>query len=389
MAIATSSISRFVLDALLEPLPDVVVDNDVSQFRAQHVKVLQAVHEASISEAVRQPVFSRSKTTRSRSRARYLPGQHVTIEDCEDPDRPDKKVHLDQVKRFYPVIEVAEARNPDHHLLEIPKCSQGRRPDRMCGRKRSPEKVDSRYSLRPLINRPARYNNLCVGQQNPDTSAVCPEEEQLEGSSSNRMSFSVQGSPSSQTSSGKKRNGGEMGMAIDFDPIYVMAAAFDPNTVQHLSKEQLELAINSVQPFVTWQAELQESNLITAEPMSELDLLLSEIADEQLKKRQKEEGTYSGAKSWLKSILTRGMAARASCATPIDPLKYWSNMLCTEYRSVAVLALKVLSVPATSAPIERVFSLAGLATRNQRNRTMIDLLNAQLIVYCNQLDENI
>uniref|UniRef100_A0A915D0B1 HAT C-terminal dimerisation domain-containing protein n=1 Tax=Ditylenchus dipsaci TaxID=166011 RepID=A0A915D0B1_9BILA len=83
------------------------------------------------------------------------------------------------------------------------------------------------------------------------------------------------------------------------------------------------------------------------------------------------------------------MAARASCATPIDPLKYWSNMLCTEYRSVAVLALEVLSVPATSAPIERVLSLAGLATRNQRNRTMIDLLNAQLIVYCNQLDENI
>uniref|UniRef100_A0A915E9H1 Transposase n=1 Tax=Ditylenchus dipsaci TaxID=166011 RepID=A0A915E9H1_9BILA len=28
---------------------------------------------------------------------------------------------------------------------------------------------------------------------------------------------------------------------------------------------------------VTWQAELQENNLITAEPMSELDLLLSEI----------------------------------------------------------------------------------------------------------------
>uniref|UniRef100_A0A915EHD7 HAT C-terminal dimerisation domain-containing protein n=1 Tax=Ditylenchus dipsaci TaxID=166011 RepID=A0A915EHD7_9BILA len=37
--------------------------------------------------------------------------------------------------------------------------------------------------------------------------------------------------------------------------------------------------------------------------------------------------------------------------------------------------------PATSAPIERIFSQAGLATSKHRNRTEHELLNAQIVVY--------
>ena len=36
-----------------------------------------------------------------------------------------------------------------------------------------------------------------------------------------------------------------------FDPVYLMAAAFDPNTVHLLSKDELDLAITSVMPFVS------------------------------------------------------------------------------------------------------------------------------------------
>uniref|UniRef100_A0A915DYZ3 HAT C-terminal dimerisation domain-containing protein n=1 Tax=Ditylenchus dipsaci TaxID=166011 RepID=A0A915DYZ3_9BILA len=61
-----------------------------------------------------------------------------------------------------------------------------------------------------------------------------------------------------------------------------------------------------------------------------------------------------------------------------------------ESRPIAVLAMEVLSVPATSAPIERIFSQAGLATSKHRNRTEHELLNAQIVVYsyCHAEDSN-
>ena len=55
-----------------------------------------------------------------------------------------------------------------------------------------------------------------------------------------------------------------------------------------------------------------------------------------------------------------------------------------DWKPLKDLAFKIMAIPATSAPIERVFSQAGLATARHRSNTKIDLLNDQLIVYINQ-----
>jgi hypothetical protein len=54
-----------------------------------------------------------------------------------------------------------------------------------------------------------------------------------------------------------------------------------------------------------------------------------------------------------------------------------------EWKAVKDLAFKILAIPASSAPVVRVFSQAGLATSRHRCNTKPDLLNDQLITYIN------
>uniref|UniRef100_A0A915D8Y9 Uncharacterized protein n=1 Tax=Ditylenchus dipsaci TaxID=166011 RepID=A0A915D8Y9_9BILA len=77
---------------------------------------------------------------------------------------------------------------------------------------------------------------------------------------------------------------------------------------------------------VEWQPVEQLENRASAEG-SALDRLLAEIDEEEKQKRQEETGTYSGAESWISEILKQGIAVQAASKTPVDALKYWTNLL--------------------------------------------------------------
>ena len=57
----------------------------------------------------------------------------------------------------------------------------------------------------------------------------------------------------------------------------------------------------------------------------------------------------------------------------LDPLVYWRAM---EISPLSVIAIQILGVPASSAPVERIFSTCGLICTSRRTRMKPDLLSA-------------
>ena len=66
------------------------------------------------------------------------------------------------------------------------------------------------------------------------------------------------------------------------------------------------------------------------------------------------------------------------CRIPSNPLLWWKEHQ-AEFPQLSKLARRVLCIPATSAPSERIFSVAGLTVTKQRNRLTAE--NVALLVY--------
>jgi hypothetical protein len=62
------------------------------------------------------------------------------------------------------------------------------------------------------------------------------------------------------------------------------------------------------------------------------------------------------------------------------PLKWWKNIE-IKYRMISKLALRVLSIPATSAPSEQVFSVAGLTIAMDRSRLAPQTANKLIFLH--------
>ena len=63
--------------------------------------------------------------------------------------------------------------------------------------------------------------------------------------------------------------------------------------------------------------------------------------------------------------------------------KFWKKHA-TLYPELSILAFQVLCVPATSAPVERVFSQSDLLFRPHRARLSSDLLSMLVYLRCNK-----
>uniref|UniRef100_A0A915EU67 HAT C-terminal dimerisation domain-containing protein n=1 Tax=Ditylenchus dipsaci TaxID=166011 RepID=A0A915EU67_9BILA len=173
---------------------------------------------------------------------------------------------------------------------------------------------------------------------------------------------------------------------VNFDPTFLVACAVDPRTLLCLRESDLEKAAEWIRQLLPSDQDQQVSRKMpVTSPSSNatLDKFICQLNSEAHGNRRRTEGRSSQTKSRILNVLHIVQAAGSSAGEALDPIIYLCNYLSSDWHSMAILALEILTVPATSAPIERIFSHAGLASNGNRNRTNFNLLNAQLVVYCN------
>ena len=65
-----------------------------------------------------------------------------------------------------------------------------------------------------------------------------------------------------------------------------------------------------------------------------------------------------------------------------DPLQYWKEQQ-TNFPHLTALALKYLAIPASSAPVERLFSIAGKIFRPERCSMSDTTFEKLMMIKCN------
>lgn len=176
----------------------------------------------------------------------------------------------------------------------------------------------------------------------------------------------------------------------NFESIYLIAASLDPNTFNLLNDLELVKAKSFIKQLLPIEnCYIFDVNIdLDKSKENEHDCSLNSymeqiINDQNIFKRDESFKLNNIIDSCLEFINN----SKFSLKNMTNCLKFWQTITKEEWQPLKQLAFKIFSVPATSAPIERVFSQAGLATQKHRNRTKFDLLNAQLMNYLN-LDFN-
>ena len=101
---------------------------------------------------------------------------------------------------------------------------------------------------------------------------------------------------------------------------------------------------------------------------SGIDFLLSESPDKSETQDELELQSYLLDKSDLEK----------------SPLDWWADRE-TKYPQLSVIAKRVLAVPATSVPLERIFSSAGLIITKLRNRLSSEVVDQIIFLNKNKI----
>jgi hypothetical protein len=180
-------------------------------------------------------------------------------------------------------------------------------------------------------------------------------------------------------------------MDAKFQPIFALATLLDPAICSLLSLKEYSFLLTSAKSEAlrvmrlsdsVGESEIQptasaSSASVVQATNSKYQSLFTKLAKQDEQSQSSSTNVIAPAEIELNSYLQMHLS------NVNDPIAYWLKQK-KSMPKLCELALDIFSVTATSAPIERVFSHAGIATYGRRNRLEEKSLNAELLMKLNQ-----
>jgi hypothetical protein len=161
---------------------------------------------------------------------------------------------------------------------------------------------------------------------------------------------------------------------LDFKTIYVVSTSLDLRYRFLLNDKQLKVASNYLQRKLIDEDEVQVTDDIEEEDTQHTNT--PDESDEPPFKRFRLLNQFVAEKETQEcqdmvendEILQYfSLKKKVSNETEFDPLMFWQNNQ-QNFPTLAPIAQDILTIPATSTPVERTFSVAGYCTSGRRNR---------------------
>uniref|UniRef100_A0A914XIU1 HAT C-terminal dimerisation domain-containing protein n=1 Tax=Plectus sambesii TaxID=2011161 RepID=A0A914XIU1_9BILA len=167
--------------------------------------------------------------------------------------------------------------------------------------------------------------------------------------------------------------------APNFDPTYLISTLLDPN-VAWMVENDVKVTVGK--RFILAMIPSPNDNPTTSISSPPVSMLpsssqFSALAEVMAIKRAHQEMEKRG--DGPAKLLDRYLNEWTSKPPPtsIDPFEFWYQ---NDLEQISYLALEILSIPATTAPVERVFSQSGLCTLDRKCRTGPKLLEAECMI---------
>lgn len=162
-----------------------------------------------------------------------------------------------------------------------------------------------------------------------------------------------------------------------FDPTYAAACMLDPTVALSLDDGQL----NAAKTLIISMSNDDQSNVISNEPVPPAEpSRLSSAVLERIEKRRLSAAT--GAFNTVQTEITAYWNALATGSPVQNSIEFWSQEK-AHYRKLYEIAMDILGVPATSAPLESYFSQASAVLDGRRYRLSEKSLEAELFLRIN------
>lgn len=168
-------------------------------------------------------------------------------------------------------------------------------------------------------------------------------------------------------------------VTYEMNNTYILAATLDPRFKLFWCHDNEE--------NVTVKCLLIERIASVSDSAPTPDSIGSEDTDEPKKKKQKNIFSFIDEQkennSCSKNNEVEEYLKEPSIEQKENPLKYWKSKS-SSYPNLAVIAKQVLSIPGSSAPVERLFSVAGKVFKPDRCRMKDSTFEKLMFIKCNK-----